>query len=181
MMKDVNVLRVPDVRQFYIKKHTDDNCNKLFAKVTEHILMTGSVASMEEFMREISNRFKLRKAIVDENVTYNGCSIRKRKNGYTIIHMNLYLVSHNFLPLSDEQRMFHNSTATKNERRDFAKLADAFMWLGTAMLPQASFVASIMQKKLHSLVVQDIIHRLLPLETTRNTENIVSEAGHNKM
>lgn len=54
--------------------------------------------------------------------------------------------------------MYHNSTVTNNERRNFAELAGELMWLVDTTLPQASFVASIMRQKTALLVVENIIY-----------------------
>lgn len=157
MMRNEKLVRVPGVSQLYVMKDTGNEKHMVFAKVTDDILIAGSVESMDDFVNKISIQFTLRKVIFDENITFNGCNSRKHKVGFVIMDMNIYLASLKFLPLSKGRRMCHKSSATKEKRNAFAKLTCKLIWVGKVTLPQASFVASIMQRKLLSLAVKGII------------------------
>lgn len=72
MLKDAQLLSVPDISQNYVRKYTRTNNTMVLAEVLDHKLMAESFATTEKFLGKISNRILFRKAIAEENITSNG-------------------------------------------------------------------------------------------------------------
>lgn len=47
----------------------------LLAKVTDDMLIAGSTAEVKAFITQISGRFPISKAIVNDEIKFNGCDI----------------------------------------------------------------------------------------------------------
>lgn len=95
----------------------------LLAKVTDDMLMAGSVATMREFVRNLENEFTLSKAIVDGPVIYNSYWITQDEDGTIHLSMEEYLTSISPIVLTRGRRKEWNSTAKKNEITEYRKLA----------------------------------------------------------
>lgn len=60
-------------------------------KETDDLLMTGSIAAMEEFSKLMGRRFEIRKAVIDQEVSFNGCTITKDRVENKALSMEQYI------------------------------------------------------------------------------------------
>lgn len=67
------------ISQMYVLWDANGTPVLVVAKVTEDLLMTGSADRMRDIAGKISERFELRKVIVDYTVTYNGLDILENR------------------------------------------------------------------------------------------------------
>lgn len=53
------------------------------AKVTDNLLFSSDVNTMKDFSKQVMNRFKLSKALIDERIAFNVCRI-EQEGGETL-------------------------------------------------------------------------------------------------
>lgn len=71
--KRFGFVRVMGMKQLYIKYFKDANINLILAKVTEEMLVAGSVETMTNLRVAMHNRFEASKSISDEPVIHKRC------------------------------------------------------------------------------------------------------------
>lgn len=49
----------------------------LLAKVTDDLLLAGNIDIMKDFIKKLTERFKVSKAILDGPIDFNGCRIEQ--------------------------------------------------------------------------------------------------------
>lgn len=60
--------------QLFIRKSETKEVHLAIAKVTGDHIIAGSVKEMNFFVKEISKHFVISKAVIDEQITFNGCT-----------------------------------------------------------------------------------------------------------
>lgn len=83
--------------------------------------------------------------------------------------MTEFLIKLQHIHLTKQRRREAKSRANDRETELFRSLAVSFLWLGSAVLPQASLVASFMQQKDTKLLVCDLIDANSHLKQLRET------------
>lgn len=150
--------RVQGASQLYILRNEDGTIIMLLAKVTDDMLMAGSPTTMNEFISKLEQEFTLSKAIVNGPVIYNGCRITQDDDGTIQLSTEEYLTAISPINVNRGRRKEWNATATKREISEYRRLAGSLCWLGKAVLPQAALAGSILQQKIDSLKVSNLIN-----------------------
>lgn len=148
--------RVKGLSQFYVKRDDKDRIVMIAAKVTDDILIAGSIPALTNFATHICKRYKVRKVLIDDDIQFNGCEISQDHKGNVHMDMNSFLSKLNPIPINKHRRKQVHERSTPNEIELFRSLAGALLWLGSAVMPQASCIASFMQQKVTRLRVKDI-------------------------
>lgn len=126
--------------------------------VRQLYLWKGEIDVVREFLKTIQGRFKVRKAIVDDVVTFEGRDIAKVRNGVHRMEMEKYMHFIEYVDIQSSRRKYSNESATKGEKKSFRSLAGELTWLGSVVMPHDSYFASHMQKKLPQLrAVQETV------------------------
>lgn len=150
--------------------------------------------SIRLFLKQINLKFKMGSSSVGRELKFLGCDIRVLPDGSVDMSMDQYLKRIRLIQISRERRSAPNHLADAPERSEYRCLAVTFLYLGQAVMPQASMVASRMQQKLGLLRVLHMIdsNRMLselkvlpPRLLFRNTDYIaevmvctMSDASH---
>jgi len=62
------MVRIEGVSQLFIKRDPDGQIILMIAKVTDDLLMTGTIQTMQVFAVTINKRFEVRKALIDGDI-----------------------------------------------------------------------------------------------------------------
>jgi len=73
--------RIFGISQLYRLRDVYGRTRLLIAKVTDDLLMSGSVAAIEEFTRQLQGRFEISKVVIDTKVEFNGCTLSQTSHG----------------------------------------------------------------------------------------------------
>lgn len=136
--------RVFGLSQLYIKRDTHEKI-LITPKVTDDILLASKIPALNAFITVISERYAVWKSIINDEIYFNICSISQDTDG------NIYMDSMNFLnkikqiQIEKPHRKHQNEKAKKMEIDMYRSLAGALLWLGCALMPQASCLASFIQ------------------------------------
>ena len=147
---------VNGVSQLFLKRSSRGDIILMIAKVTDDLLMAGSVEYMRWFKDIIGKRFPISKCIVDSTVQFNGCRISKSKHGDIEMSMDAYVTAIPFLFVDRDRRKEQGEKATQKEFKCFRSLAGALVWLGSGTLPQASCFGSLLHQQLLRLSVRHL-------------------------
>lgn len=98
-------------------------------KVTDDIPVAGAITDIIAFARDISNRYKVQKITIDNDIQFNGCEISQDVNGN--IRMDMSSFFHNVKPITlhKYRRIRAHEKATKREIGEFRSLAGALLSL----------------------------------------------------
>lgn len=156
-MSEYGFERILGVSQLYIKRDRNRNIILIAAKVTDDILFAGKISALHHFTAVISKRYSVRKSIIDEEMQFNGCTISQDTLGNIHMDMSDFLNKIKPVEVENNRRTQANDKATGPEIEKCRSLAGALLWLGAAVMPQASCVASFMQQNINRICVRDII------------------------
>ena len=130
----------------------------LLAKVVDDLLMAGVRPALSNFHGAISQSFKIGRFVSVSNSTFifNRLHITCNFTGDTHISMRQFMDKIDKLEISRSRRKQQESPATLEELRSLQALAGKLNYLGHGVLPQASLVASKLQKFVGNLRVKHL-------------------------
>lgn len=94
--------RLVGVSQLFIWREQSGRIIILTAKIKDSILMEGTVREMENMSETLTKRFKTSKVTVDDEVSFNGCSVRHDDTGSITIDMSGYVERVHQIPIDKE-------------------------------------------------------------------------------
>lgn len=153
LLRDVKVERIFGISQLYRLLNSDGHNILLVAKVTDDLLMAGTLSNMKYFTEQLKRRFHISKVILDEKRHFKVCSISQSKTGAILMNMQTFADTMQPIPLSRAIPKLDNDLATSAETTLYKDISGSLIWLGSCVLPQASFIASTMQQKLSCVKV----------------------------
>lgn len=145
------------VPQLFIKRDNDANISMILAKVTDDFLMVSSANEITKFIEQIGKRFPIIKAIVDDDVKFNGNDISQNQEGKIRLSMDTYLNEMEPVIMSTECKKHRIEQSGNEEMNAFRSLACEFVCLRSSALPHASYVGSWMQQKFPMIKIENII------------------------
>ena len=157
MLEHAGVERVFGLSQLFVKRDTKGKVILLIAKVTDDFLLGGSTENMRQFTAMLAKRFEVGKVIIDDKIHFDGSEIEQAKEGDITMSMKRYVERLKPIDMSRSRRKMREDTATENEIQQYRSLAATMMYLGNAVLPQASYATSLLQQKLPKIRVEDLI------------------------
>lgn len=166
--------RVFGVSQLFVKRGDKGKINMIVSKVTDDILMGGSVKHMEEFATMMKKRYEISKTIIDGIINFNGCRLSQDFGGKVEMSMEAYMASIKPIPVQPGRRKQPDCRATESEIESYRSLAGAMIWAGSGALPQAAYIGSAMQQQVPSLKVRDICEGNGMLKEMRDLKPIIS-------
>lgn len=130
----------------------------LMGKISDDLLVAGRRAAIEEFFAALHSRWEIGKSVISDDLLFNGARIlRNEHSGDISLSMNEYLSTRvQLLSLTRDRRKEESSSATDAEKNEYRSAAGTLNFLGTAALPQASFVASVFLQRQSNLTVYDL-------------------------
>jgi hypothetical protein len=137
--------------------------------VVDDLLVTGMAEAIEAFVGSVARRFTVGKlSNHGEMVTFAGGQINQVWSSSGILESTSLSMTHKLtvvepLAIARDRRKAFNSCASPAEARSYRRLAGQLSYIGMAVLPPASYVASWMQQKLGDLRVSHCLeaNRLL--------------------
>lgn len=139
----------------YIK---DEAKNSIVIKVTDNHLLAGQKQSIITFSNSLSARFQARKVQIEDSHLFNGCRIQKHLNGLVSLNMQEYWDSVSYIKLDANRQKCLDRNANKDKISQLKRSCGELIWLGFAVLPQASVYASLFLQQMPRLEVRDLIH-----------------------
>lgn len=137
--------RLLDMRQMYIKITEIDQRVMVAVKLTDKILLAGRIPDLQQFAKDISAKYKVRKIITDDDFNFNGCNITQNSRGNIRMDMTEFIAKLKLIQFNKAQIKEPNAQALKTEIYLFRALAGYLLWLGSAVISQDSCVSSFMQ------------------------------------
>ena len=112
---------------------------------------------MRHFTELLQKRFIVGKVIIDDKLHFDGCEIMQDKIGNITMSMVRYLERLTPIELSRSRTKMRKDIATDKEAKQYRSLAATLMYLGNAVLPQASYATSILQQMLPKLRIEELV------------------------
>lgn len=161
------------ISQIFLKEGKDGNITLIIAKITDVLLMAGHSLEMEEFVEQTSKEFNTSKVVVGTEAVFNGSRILQDQDGNVTMDMRDYVEGIDPIDIADERKAFREHDATECEVRNYQKLAGELVWIGCGVLPQALMLRSMMQQKISTLKVADLVEANKVLKGIRDLEPTV--------
>lgn len=172
-MNEAKFSRTFGVSQFYIRQKNGSK-GILLAKLTDGLLISGSVQDIRNFTTENDQRFSVSKTIIDDEIKFSGCSIKQDDKCIIQLSMQGYADSIKGMKLSNTRKAMTKEVAQPSEIRSCLQAAGELIWLGCGALPQAAYVASLMQQRMSRLTVSLLIDANKMLHELRNLRAVIN-------
>ena len=157
MLAQAEFEKVFGISQLFVKHNEHGDIQLIVAKVTDEFLLGGSLCEMCHFTEKLQKRFMVGKVIIDDKLHFDGCEIVQDKIGNVTMSMVRYLERLNPIDLSRSRTKMRKEIATDKEVTQYRSLAATLMYLGNAVLPQASYATSILQQMLPKLRIEELV------------------------
>ena len=157
MLDKAGVERVFGIPQLFAQRDGNGAIKLLIAKVTDDFLLGGSPKHMQMFIDKLKQRFDVGKVIIDDKIHFDGCEIEQDREGNITMSMQRYVERLNAIEVSRTRRKQRMEPATEKEVKQYRSLAATLMFLGNAVLPQASYATSLLQQLLPKLRVEELV------------------------
>lgn len=172
--------RVPGISQMFIRRGKGGEIKLMVSKVTDDILMAGSAHDLRQFASTMAQEYKLSKVVIDDEIQFNGCTIRKEEDGHTTIDMVEYMDRISQINIDADRYKKQQLKATDKEIEAYRALAGELVWIGYGTLPQAAVVASYMQQKVPTLTVHDLVEANKTLKELKDLRPVIRYLPHKK-
>lgn len=96
-----NFSRVTEVSQFFIRHDETNHFAPIIEKVTDDILMAGSVEDIKYCTTELDNRFLISKSIIHDEILFNSGNFFQDADENVSISMKSYMEKIDFIPLEN--------------------------------------------------------------------------------
>lgn len=157
LIEEARFERVCGISQFFVKRNTEGKIIMILAKVTDDMLIAGSIEEIKNFITQVEKRFPISKSIINDDIKFNGCDITQDENNTIKMSMNAYVRNMKYIEIPTERKKHRLDKATDDERNAFRSMAGEFIWAGSGALPPAAYIGSWMQQRVPSLTVEDIL------------------------
>lgn len=148
MLGPARLERVFGVKELFVKSNGSASIILLVAKVVHDLLVAASKSDIGNFMKSLQLEFEIWKVCIGRKIAFAGYDIEKEENGSTTMSMKSYMNRLYPIELFRAKRSERNHRATDYETKKYCSLAGTLMYLGSAVLPQASSITSRMQQDL---------------------------------
>lgn len=174
MLEELGLKRVLGESQLYAKRDANGRTVFLLATLTDDLLMAGSEERIKKFVERISERFMISNSIIDNDIKYNGCLIKRDGLGNTSMSMSEYLDAVDPIQLDRSRSQSSLDMASESELELYRALAGELVWLG--VMPQSAAVWSWMLQKMPHLKFKDLKTANKDLESLRKMSPVLKFA-----
>lgn len=154
MLRTAGMERVTGVNQLFTKKD-GERIVLIVAKVIDDFLIAGHRDDIRDFISDLRMEFEVGNTAIGGVFRFNGCEIQVSAAEIDI-SMWEYIERLTHIPTSRKRSKQREERATNDEETAYRALAGTIMYLGNALMPQASMTTSKMQQKLGNLRVKDL-------------------------
>lgn len=155
MMTTADMKRVEGVNQLFVKEK-DGKIALIVAKVIDDFLIAGRTEYINDFIRELGREFVIGNTAIGGSFRFNGCEIEVSAAAIEL-SMWEYTEKLTQVDMSRKRLKQREEKATNEEESAYRALAGTLMYMGNAIVPQASMVTSKMQQRLGDLRVKHLI------------------------
>lgn len=127
------------------------------AKVVDDFPLAGSRQAIKGFHRQIAGRFEVGRFVLAQNLLLNRLHIHQDSDFSVSVNMHEYLDKIQPLEVPRTCRKQWTSPCSSDEFTRYLGLAGSLNFLGHGILPQASFAASYLQKRVGRLSVSHLV------------------------
>lgn len=156
-LMEFGLVKVMGMNQLYIKYFKNGNIDLIIAKVTNDMLVTGSVEATTKVRDAMHDHLQLSKSVIDKPVIYNGCSICQTKTGDNKMSMYECMTRILYVYMSYSRRKSQQVKAKDTEIAPYRKIAGSSMLLGKGVLPPARLAGCILQQKIRNICVEHLV------------------------
>lgn len=170
MLSEGDLETVFGLSQLFVQRDATGKVILLVAKVTDDFLIGGNVKDIRNFIEKMKRRFAVGKAVVDKPFFFDGCEIHQDTAGNITMSMKRYVERLKPITLTKTRRSQEQEMATEEEKTQYRSLAGTLLYMGNAVMPQASYVTSVLQQQISALRVKhlaqanEMVKELLQLE-----------------
>lgn len=158
----------------YYQRRCSDIPDLLAVTVTDEVLFSGPIPSLEQFCTELNSRFEARKVIIGDEVAFNGCVMRQHAPEDITMSMKSFAEKVIFIEVSRKRRKDQDRRATEREVKLYRRLASELMWFISGTLPQATLAASLLQQELPSPTVRDMCMATSILKEVKSLQSLAT-------
>lgn len=173
ILEEAGFMLIAGISQLFIRRDKDERITLLLEKITDDLLMAGSVQRMEQLSEALARRFRTRKVVLDSEVSFNGCMIRQDSEGSITLDMTRYMDQIQPIPLDKERKKQREEQASTSEVGVFRTLAGELIWVGCGVLPQATVIGSVMQQSIPRLTVHDLVEANAALKEMKDLRAVI--------
>lgn len=112
-------LRAQGVSQLYVESTPSFLA---MTKVTDDILLAGKLNEVKMFFTTLRKQSEIRKFVVDDFISFNGCNIRKDNDGFVTVKMETNLRDIRFIELVEDRWKQRTMKVNENGLRAFRAL-----------------------------------------------------------
>lgn len=157
MLEVAGMERVFGLSQLFFKRNSRGEISLIIAKVTDDFLLETTCEETQAFTELMQKRFKVGKVIINEKLHFNGCEIEQDEPGSITMSMIRYLDRLTPFDISRSRQKMRAYYATDKEVKLYRSLVATLMFLGNAVLPQASYATSLLQQKMPKLTFEELV------------------------
>lgn len=157
MMSEGGLETVFGLSQLFVQRDKDGKIKLLVAKVTDDFLIGGLRPDVTSFIENMKTRFVVGKSVIDSTFFFDGCEIAQDEYGNIKMTMIRYMERLKPITLSRQRRRQHHEPASDTEKRQYRSLAGTLLYLGNGVMPQASYVTSVLQQQISALKVRHLV------------------------
>lgn len=152
-MHEYCLRQVFGISQLFCLRDSNGSPSLLVAKVVDDFLIIGLPGTISAFLDALKGNFELGAISTDKDMRFLGCDIRIRGDDSVRLSMDNYLDKIHPVDVLRARRHNPHELVDSREISEYRHVAGMLVYMGQAVLPQTSFVASKMQQKLGKLQV----------------------------
>lgn len=157
MLSEGGLESVFGLSQLFAQRDDNGKITLLVAKVTDDFLICGLTTDISRFIDKMKEKFDVGKAVIDNSFLFDGCEISQDEPGNIRMTMKRYVERLKPISLSRQRRRQLHEFATETEKKQYRSLAGTLLYLGNGVLPQASYVTSVLQQQISALKVRNLV------------------------
>lgn len=157
MLNEAGLERVFGLSQLFTKRKKDGSICLIIAKVTDDFLIGGTIEEIHKFINALSKRFIVGKTVIDKKIFFDGCELEQLIDESIKMSMVRYLERLKPITISRTRKKERSDKAITSELKQYRSLACTLMYLGNGVLPQASYVTSLLQQLVARVTVEQLV------------------------
>lgn len=142
MKDDYKLAQVFGILQLFAEREEDGRICMLVVKVVDDFLIVGRPSRIDKFLHHLGKKFSLGAENLSSILTLLGCKVARSSDGSVRFSMPGYMNRASFVHVPPVRRSDPHSKAGPRETAEYRSLTGVLVFLGQAVLPQASMVDS---------------------------------------
>ena len=174
-LADMGFREAPGIAQFWVKRDESGRITMIIVKAVDDFLIAAAAADVDAFMTDLRNRFTLSDCVISNKLDFFGATIEydPATRSATISMPDYFDRNIQHFEVDRIRNKQRSTAATDAEKKRIREIAGSLIFIGSAVLPQASFTASWMQQKQPTATVEDLVQINLALKHLRQLPHLV--------